>query len=333
MARIAIIISLIHRSRSGQKYHFSNNKKALRTLTKNKDSITKLLGSLNHISSREEDHHRGNKFEGKVVLITGASSGIGRQASIDFSRKGVESIILVARSLSKLRDVENIIDRRFNVETIVYPCDISNKTEVKRMGKEILDKCGHIDILVNNAGFGLYGKVQSHSIEEIESVTFTNYFGTVYCTKVFLDSMISRGSGHIVNVASVAASFGIAGLSAYCASKYAVLGFSESLSQELHGTGVRLTVVSPIGVKTDFFNNRTFGGRTPNYTGFTLEPKIVSKAIISAANSYRFEIVVPFYIRAGIWLKHTVPFLVNPIINSLFRRELTRSEIRDCGSD
>lgn len=249
--------------------------------------------------------------------------------SLDFSRQGARHIILVARSLSKLEDLQKIIDTKFTVETIVYPCDVSKKAEVEQMGKKILDTCGHVDILVNNAGFGLYGKVQSQSIEQIESVIFTNYLGMVYCTKIFLDSMITRKSGHIVNVASVAASFGIAGLSAYCASKYAVLGFSESLFQELHGTGVRLTVVSPIGVKTDFFNNKTFGGIIPNYTGFMLEPQTVSNAILAAANSSRLEIVVPFYVRAGVWLKHTIPFFVNPIMGYLFRQELLRSRNRE----
>ena len=109
------------------------------------------------------------------------------------------------------------------------------------MGREILDKCGHVDILVNNAGFGLYGKVQNQSIEQIESVTFTNYLGVVYCTKVFLDSMIARKSGHIVNLASVAASFGVAGLSAYCASKYAVLGFSSHTTGFVCSPNSRIT--------------------------------------------------------------------------------------------
>jgi short-subunit dehydrogenase len=273
------------------------------------------------------------KFKGKIVLVTGASSGIGRQASLDFSNNGAQSIILVARSRSKLEDLEKIIQAKFAIMTTVYPCDVSKKAEVLRMGREILNRFGYIDILVNNAGFGLYGKVQSHSIEQIESTFFTNYLGTVNCTKVFLDSMITRKSGRIVNVASAAASFGVAGLSAYCASKYAVLGFSESLSYELHGTGVRLTVVSPIGVKTDFFNNRTFGGRIPNYTGFILEPKTVSNAILAAASSSRFEIIVPFYMRAGVWIKHTFPFIVKPIIGSLFRRELAKSNSMENVSD
>lgn len=272
-------------------------------------------------------NHAINKFEGKIVLVTGASSGIGRQVSLDFSGHGAQSIILVARSRSKLEDLEKTISRKFNIKTIIYPCDVSKKSEVEQMGREILDKCGHVDVLVNNAGFGLYGKVQNQSIEQIESVTFTNYLGVVYCTKVFLDSMIARKSGHIVNLASVAASFGVAGLSAYCASKYAVLGFSESLSQELHGTGVGLTVVSPMGVKTNFFNNSSFGGRIPYYNGFMLKTNTVSNAVLAAANSHRLEIIVPFYMRAGVWLKHTIPFLINPMIGFLFRRELSRSKL------
>ena len=258
-------------------------------------------------------------------MVTGASSGIGRQVSLDFSDHGAQSIILVARSQSKLEDLEKIIRRKFATDVSVYPCDISKKTEVAKMGREILERYGYIDILVNNAGFGIYGKVQRQSIEDIESIIFTNYLGMVYCTKLFLDSMTSRKSGHIVNVASVAGSFGVAGLSAYCASKYAVLGFSESLSQELHGTGIGITVVSPIGVKTNFFSNDSFSGKTPNYTGFMLEPKTVSNAILAAANSSRLEIIVPFYVRVAVWFKHTLPFIINPIVGSHFRRELKRS--------
>lgn len=146
-----------------------------------------------------------NKFHGKVVLITGASSGIGRQTAIDFAKNHAKSIILVARSKSRLEDLQKSLKKNFSCETTVYPCDISNKAEVVNMGGELLEKFGFVDILVNNAGFGIYGKVQNQRIEEIESITFTNYLGVIYCTKLFLDSMISRKSGHIVNVASVAA--------------------------------------------------------------------------------------------------------------------------------
>ncbi|MBA3750919.1 MAG: SDR family NAD(P)-dependent oxidoreductase [Nitrosopumilus sp.] len=267
-----------------------------------------------------------NNFKEKIVLITGASSGIGRQTAIDFAENAAQTIILLSRSKSKLEELEKTLQSNFRTEIMVYPCDVSIKTEVVRMGKEVLDKFGYIDILVNNAGFGIYGKVQNQTIEEIESIISTNYLGMIYCTKLFLDSMMSRRSGHIVNVASLGASFGVAGLAAYCASKYAMLGFSESLYHELYGTGVGITTVSPIGVKTNFFNNKSFSDNIPNYTRFMLQPKNVSKAILAAANSSRMEIIVPFYMRVGVWFKHTIPYIINPIIGSLFRKQLNKSK-------
>jgi short-subunit dehydrogenase len=265
---------------------------------------------------------RRRRFDGKIIVITGASSGIGRQAAIDFANNGAMAIILVGRSESKLIDVKALINSK--CETMVYVCDISNKIEVIKLGRDVIHMFGRVDVLINNAGFGIFGKVQDQSIDQIESITATNYYGMIYCTKIFLDSMLYNKSGHIVNVASVAASFGVPGLAAYCGSKYAMLGFSESLYHELHGTGVGITVVSPIAVKTNFFNNESFGGKRPNYVGYALDPKTVSNAIMKAANSPRLEIIVPLFIRAGVWLKHTLPYIINPLVGAAFRRKLRR---------
>jgi short-subunit dehydrogenase len=83
--------------------------------------------------------------------------------------------------------------------------------------------------------------------------------------------------------------------------------------------------VSPIGVNTNFFDNQSFAKYKPNYVGFLLEPKTVSKAILAAANSPRLEIIVPFYMRMGVWFKHTFPYAINPIIGALFRRQLDKA--------
>ena len=205
--------------------------------------------------------------------------------ALDFVNKGAGPIILIARSESKLLELKKtlqVVTKSKGADIVAYTCDMSKKEDVLRMGTEILERFGYIDLLINNAGFGEFGKVENQSIDQIEAVMRTNYFGMVYCTKVFLHSMLSRHSGHIVNVASLAASFGVAGMAGYCASKYAMLGFSESLYHELYGTGVRITVVSPIGVKTNFFNNQSFENHKPNYTGFMLEARTVSKAILAA---------------------------------------------------
>ena len=263
-------------------------------------------------------------FKNKVVLITGASSGIGKQTAIEFAKLG-SSIILVARRKNKLEQVENEL-KQFNVNTLVCACDVSKKDQVEELSKIVLQKFNSIDILVNNAGFAIYGSVLDLSIEEIESQMETNYFGMIYCTKNFLPLMLKKKSGHIVNVASVGASFSVPGVSSYCATKFAMLGFSEGLKHELYGTGVGLTVVSPIMVRTPLFEHPSFTNFSKFSTGVSLSSETVAKTIIKASNSSRLEIVVPSVARAAIWFKQTFPFLINPIIGRIFRKQLTKKD-------
>ena len=256
-------------------------------------------------------------FKDKIVVITGASSGIGKAAAIEFANKGAK-LALVSRRKEKLEELQQFLSK-FNTEVLVYPCDVSDKTQVKKMSDQVIEKFGRMDVLVNNAGFAIYGTVSSLSIEEIESQMQTNYLGMIYCIKNFLPVLQKQNSGHIVNVASVAASFGLPGIASYCASKSAMLGFSEGLKHELRGTKIGITVVSPIMVRTNFFDHKSFA-KMPKYSPTSLDPKTVAKAILAASESSRLEIIVPGIIRVGVWLKHTVPFVINPIMGAAFRK-------------
>jgi hypothetical protein len=260
-------------------------------------------------------------LKNKVVVITGASSGIGAASCIQFAKKG-SNLVLVARRKNKLEELQKSLTK-YNVKTILCECDVSKKSQVQKMSIEVFDTFGKIDVLVNNAGFAIYGTVSELTIEEIEAQMATNYFGMVYCIKHFLPKMLEQNSGHIVNVASVAASFGLPGIASYCASKFAMLGFSEGLKHELHGTGVGVTVVSPIMVRTDFFDHPSFE-KMPKYSPTTLSAETVAKAVISAASSSRLEIIVPAVVRGAVWAKHTFPYVVNPIMGSAFRRQLAK---------
>ena len=263
-------------------------------------------------------------LENKVVVITGASSGIGEAAAEQFAKKGA-NLVLVARRKEKLDQVEKNLSK-YSVKILICVCDVSDKDQVKQMAEKTIETFSKIDILVNNAGFVIYGNVKELSIEDIESQMKTNYFGTIYCTKSFLPHFLKQNFGHIVNVASVGASFGVPGIASYCATKYAMLGFSEGLHHELHDTGVGVTVVSPIMVRTSLFDHPSFKNFTKHATGISLSSETVANAIIKASNSSRLEIVVPSFVRIGIWFKQTFPFLINPIIGSAFRKQLDKRD-------
>ncbi len=261
-------------------------------------------------------------FQGKTVLITGASSGIGREAAVRFAKHGA-SLVLVARRANLLEQLAEDLEK-LNATTLVCRCDVSKRGEVQDMVSTALERFGSVDILVNNAGFAVYGSVSDLSIGDIESQMETNYLGMIYCIKNLLPSMIQNGSGHIVNVASVAASFGLPGIAPYCATKHAMLGFSEGLKHELQDTGVGVTVVSPIMVRTSFFDHPSFEGM-PKYSPTSLSPGDVAGAILRAADSPRLEIIVPSAIRVAVWLKHTFPYIINPILGRFFKRQMDRA--------
>ena len=258
-------------------------------------------------------------FKNQVVLITGASSGIGKDTAIEFAKLGAK-IVLVSRKKDKLEQTANEL-KKFDTSILVCPCDISKRDQVKEMSKTVLEKFGSVDILINNAGFAIYGSVSDLTIDEIESQMETNYFGMIYCTKNFLPSMLTKKSGHIVNVASVAASFGLPGIASYCASKFAMLGFSEGLKHELKDTGVGITVVSPIMVRTNFFEHSSFK-KMPKFSPVSLSSKTVAKTILKAANSQRLEIIVPSVVRGAVWMKNTFPYFINPILGKSFKKQL-----------
>ena len=129
-------------------------------------------------------------FKNKVILITGASSGIGKETAIEFAKLGA-NLVLVARRKDRLEQTANEL-KKFHVTILICQCDVSKKDQVNKMTKIVLEKFDSIDILVNNAGFAVYGSVIDLSIDEIESQMETNYFGMIYCIKNFLPTMLKK---------------------------------------------------------------------------------------------------------------------------------------------
>ena len=272
---------------------------------------------------------RAPKKAPRAVAITGASSGIGEAAAVEFARRGA-ALALLARRRGELERVRGRALGAGAASAAALGCDVSDRRSAEEACLQAERALGgRIDVLVNNAGFAVYGSVESLSVDDIGAQMSTNYMGMVHCTKAVLPAMVGRRSGHIVNVASVAASMGLPGIAPYCASKAAMLSFSEGLKHELAGTGVGVTVVSPIMVRTPFFDGPSFQGMPrPRPTGrlaASLSPETVARAIVRASWSPRLEIIVPPVVRAAVWSKQTFPYLVGPLVGSAFARMMRRA--------
>lgn len=184
-------------------------------------------------------------LKGKIAVVTGVSKGIGES--------------LCRQLLSEGCIVYGLGRNDFDSDSVNYtfiPTDVRKNEEVEKAFKQILEKHDHmLDILVNNAGLGYFGLVEDLPLEEWETMMQTNVSGMFYCTRLAVPAMKRKGSGHIINIASTAALEGMPQVSGYCASKWAVKGFSESLWRELRDFKIKVTCMYPGSVKTDFFRN------------------------------------------------------------------------------
>src|SRR5439155_14010317 len=150
--------------------------------------------------------------------------------------------------------------------------------------ERLIAKAGHVDVLVNIAGFAVFYPIESAKAQELEEMMRTNYFGTVWCTQAVLPQMLARGEGSIVNVSSIAGIMGYARMGGYCATKFAMIGFSEALRDEVLGRGVRVALVCPGTVETEFFV-KAERGKMPGASRLILaiKPERVAKAICDSA--------------------------------------------------
>lgn len=230
------------------------------------------------------------QFADQVVLITGASNGIGRRLALDLAARGAV-VVGCGRSIARLREV--LIEvRRTSPRSVMIGCDVGDAEQVRGMITKVLADYGRIDILVNNAGIGMRQPFAEMPVAAVEEIMRTNFLGAVYCARAVLPSMIARGSGHIVNVSSGAGRIGTLNMAGYCASKFALNGWSESLYQELKPLGVKVSIICPGPVRTDF--NRDFRESEPKAPpNLMMTSEAVSQAIIRAIENNKFETIVP----------------------------------------
>ncbi|NEP07192.1 MAG: SDR family oxidoreductase [Okeania sp. SIO2G4] len=197
--------------------------------------------------------------EDKIVLITGASSGIGESCANIFAQAGA-NLILAARRQEKLEKLADELTKKFQCKTYLLKLDVRDRLAVESAINSLPDPWKNLDILINNAGLsrGL-DKLHVGDFNDWEEMIDTNVKGLLYMTRYVVPGMVNRSQGHVVNIGSIAGRGAYPGGNVYCASKAAVRAISEGLKQDLLGTPVRVTEIQPGLVETEFSNVRFHG--------------------------------------------------------------------------
>jgi short-subunit dehydrogenase len=228
------------------------------------------------------------ELRGKNVVITGASSGIGRATALEMARRGA-NVVLAARRADRLDEVAAEC-RGLGVRAVTVPTDVTNTADCRRL----IDTAGEVDVLVNNAGFAIFSSVPEANPDDAREMIETNYLGAFHCTQAVLPRMLERGSGTIVNVSSITGLMGFSRMSTYCASKFALTGFTEALRDELIGSGVHVALVCPGTTETEFFV-KAERGKMPGASRMMpgVKPERVARAVCDAAEDGRYRRILP----------------------------------------
>ncbi|WP_338552312.1 SDR family oxidoreductase [Paenibacillus sp. KS-LC4] len=256
-------------------------------------------------------------LNGKVVLISGASSGIGALAAKQLAMRGA-IVVLTGRNVEKLKAYVAEIGGNSSY----FQMDVTSMEDVQQVIQAAVQKHGRLDILINNAGYGQFEYFETMPVEKFDQMMDTNYMGIVRCTKAVLPYMLSQGSGHIVNIASLAGKIGSAKSTAYTATKHAVLGFTNSLRMELRGKGIVVSAVNPGPIDTPFFSLADPSGNyVKNVSFFMMKPDYVVKAIVRLIERRKAEINLPRSAALGIKLYQLFPRLIDRLFGGMLDRK------------
>src|SRR5687767_10624496 len=219
------------------------------------------------------------RLSGKVAIVTGASAGIGRASALALAAEGAQ-LVLVARRQKRLEELAAAIDA-LGTKTLVVTGDVREEKIAEKAVKLAMDETGRIDILLNNAGIGIYKNLVDTSADEYDELVDTNVRSTFLFTRHVAPVMIERKSGTILMISSMAGIYGFAGEAVYCATKFAQVGFAQALDKELRPHGIKVGVICPGGVKTEFALGK---GRTEQSVAESgmLDPEDVAGAVLLA---------------------------------------------------
>lgn len=232
-------------------------------------------------------------LKNKAAVITGAGKGIGRATAFELAKQGV-NLGLIARSEAELAALCKELTNEYGIKAVYAIGDVSNRAEAEAAVDSILEQLGKVDILINNAGIAQFGTLLDMDPADWEKIIQVNLMGTYYITRKILPAILEQPEGSIINIASTAGEKGFATGSAYVASKFAVMGLTESLMQEVRKANIRVTALTPSTVATELAVN---AGLKIGDEDRMMQPEDVAELILSV-----LQLPQRVFIKsAGIW--------------------------------
>ncbi|HDN04307.1 MAG TPA: SDR family NAD(P)-dependent oxidoreductase [Chloroflexi bacterium] len=257
--------------------------------------------------------------ENPVVIITGASSGIGEKAALTLAEKGYR-VVIAARRKDRLDDIAEQI-RKIGGEVLPLQLDLSQVGQIKDLVERTRNVFGRIDVLVNNAGSARHLWLDEQSLEEnIQTQLQVNLIGMIQLTRLVIPEMVASGSGQIIHISSIASWVGVPTYTIYNASKFGSRGFMSSLRRELRGTGVTISEIFPGAVDTEFGQDPDVSWKTTTVTPklALLSPQSVADQILEMILRKKTRSVIPGFMWLAIWADAHFPGIVGWILSKYF---------------
>lgn len=261
-------------------------------------------------------------MQNKVVIITGASSGIGKALAEKYASEGA-NLVLAARRIDRL---ESLKEQLSNVEVLPVQTDVTSESDCKNLIEKTIDRFGRIDILINNAGISMRASIEDVESEVLHQVMNVNFWGTVYCTKYALSHVLKQ-KGSIVGVISTGGYIGLPGRTGYSASKFAVRGFLDTLRVEYLRSGLHVLVVAPGFTASEIRETALVAdgsqqGMTPRNENKMMSAERCAAIIYRAIKNRRRKMIVSFWDGKFIVLVHKLwAWFVDQVMYHVFKNE------------
>jgi len=267
-----------------------------------------------------------NSLTGRVVLLTGASSGFGALAAERLAARGAR-LVLMARRKERLE----ALAQRLPTPALVVPGDVTLPEDRERVVNLARKTFGRIDVLVNNAGFGRLDWLKNLTPEEIDRMIDVNFRAAVHLTHLVLPEMLRRGQGHVVFLASLASFIAMPPYVLYAPTKFALRGFADALRREVSPLGIHVTAIYPAPAATEFAAHIGESVFLPFFSSrrwLFLDPALVADKLVASLERPRAHVFVPWWIRFLIWGEALSPSLADALIVRLLTRPYWERETK-----